>query len=48
MDDTEDEVLELDPRSAFASDPDPLLVLPPRPRPPETDAVALLRFQLPV
>lgn len=44
LDDGEDEVMEPDPLAP--SDPDPLLVLPSRPRPPETDAVALLRFQL--
>jgi hypothetical protein len=45
LEDQEDEVLEADP-AALCSDPDPLLVLPPRPRPPQTDSVALLRFQL--
>lgn len=44
IDDGEDEVVERDP--AADSDPDPLLVLPSKPRPPETDSVALLRFQL--
>lgn len=44
VDDAEDEVVERDPLAP--SDPDPLLVLPPKPRPPETDSVALLRFQL--
>ena len=46
MDDTEEEVLELNP--AAPSDPDPLLTLPPRPKPPETDAVVVTRFELPV
>ncbi len=44
QDDGEDEVVEADP--AAPSDPDPFLVLPSRPRPPETEMVALLRFQL--
>lgn len=44
IDDQEDEVVEMDP--AAPSDPDPLLVLPSRQRPPETDQVALMRFQL--
>jgi len=46
LDDTEEEVLEINP--AAPSDPEPLLVLPPRPKPPETDAVVILRFALPV
>eukprot|EP00624_Nannochloropsis_granulata_P003888 evm.model.NODE_2948_length_7831_cov_34.177883.2 len=46
LDDTEEEVLEINP--AAPSDPDSLLVLPPRPKPPETDAVVILRFALPV
>lgn len=46
IDDTEEEVLEINP--AVPTDPDPLLTLPPRPKPPETDAVVILRFALPV
>ena len=46
IDDTEEEVLEINP--AAPSDPVSLLVLPPRPKPPETDAVVILRFALPV
>jgi len=46
LDDTEEEVLEINP--AAPSDPDPLLVIPSKPAPPETDALAVLRFALPV
>lgn len=46
LDDNEEEVLEINP--AAPSDPDSFLALPPRPKPPETDAVVTLRFALPV